>query len=450
MSRLESRNPATGLPIGDVPVTPVDAIAGIVRDARAAQAPWARTTPEERARIIIEAASGLADRADELGTLLTKEMGKPLREGIGEVQACSDVRETVAEISDAIRPVRREGNNVRSTIHYDPLGVCAAITPWNFPMMMPHWHVIPALMAGNAVVLKPSEETPLIAQAYVDTLNERLPKDLLNVVHGDEAQGRALVAADVDLITFTGSREAGKHILAAASAGLKRVILELGGKDPLIVLEGADIPAAAAFAARNAFRNAGQVCVSTERIYVNERVMEPFLDAMLRETQALLIGDGLSEATQIGPMINHGQRDHVMRQISDATEAGAGVLCGGQVKDDHWIAPTILTGVTHAMDIAREETFGPVACILPVANDDETIRLANDTPFGLGAVVFGEEAHAHRVARSLTAGMIGVNRGLGGAPNTPWVGAGESGYGFHHSTEGHRQFCQVRVISEPG
>ena len=450
MTSLQSINPATGDVVGEVPVTPVASITSVTDRARAAAAGWRRLSLAERRDCLASAAPRFLARAEELGALLTREMGKPLNEGIGEVKACgSGLESELAEIVEALEPVVRTDEGVRSTIYHDPHGVCACITPWNFPMLMPHSQVIPALMAGNAVILKPSEETPLIGQAYADILNEVLPPDVLQVIHGDEAQGKALVSGDVDLITFTGSREAGKHILAAASDSLKRVILELGGKDPLIVLDGADIDAAAAFAARNAFRNAGQVCVSTERIYVQRPALEPFMAALIEHTKSMTTGDGMDEGTRVGPMINARQRDHVLGQLDQAISDGATVAFGGDGHTGNWIQPTILTDVTPTMAISAEETFGPVVFVSPVDTEDEAVTCANDTPFGLGAIVFGAPDRARDVARQLTAGMIGVNRSLGGAAGTPWVGARESGYGFHSSPDGHRQFCQVRVVSEP-
>lgn len=313
--------------------------------------------------------------------------------------------------------------------------------------MMPHWLVLPALMAGNAVVLKPSEESPLTAQRYVEQFAGLLPDGVLQVVHGKDDQGKALVASDVDLICFTGSRETGKHILAAASSGLKRVILELGSKDPLVVLEDADIKAAARFAATNSFRNAGQVCVSTERIYVPESIAPAFLDEMVAVSRRIAVGNGLDEATTLGPMVNARQRDHVLNQVDMAVKQGAQVRFGNAGHHGNFVMPTILTGVTHDMDIARTETFGPIACVMTVKDEEQAVRLANDSEFGLGAVVFGEPQHAQRVARRLNAGMIGVNKSVGGASGAPWVGARQSGYGYHASREGHRQFCQTRVVS---
>jgi succinate-semialdehyde dehydrogenase/glutarate-semialdehyde dehydrogenase len=257
------------------------------------------------------------------------------------------------------------------------------------------------------------------------------------------------VAADVDLIAFTGSRETGKKILAAAADGLKRVVLELGGKDPLIVLGDADVDEAATFAARNSFRNAGQVCVSTERIYVHDSVAEAFETELAKRSRELVLGNGTDEATQIGPMVNERQRTHVLEQVKAALASGARLVAGGTDHPDRFIRPTVLADVTHDMAIMRDETFGPVACLQRFTDEDEAVRLANDTPFGLGAVVFGEPDHAHRVARRLQAGMVGVNKSCGGASGSPWVGARQSGYGFQGSREGHRQFAQTRVVSRP-
>jgi succinate-semialdehyde dehydrogenase/glutarate-semialdehyde dehydrogenase len=447
---LQSYNPATGELVGEVPATPIDEVPAIVARARAAAPAWAALTAQQRADVLRPAADVLESRADDLGLLLTREMGKPLAEAIGEVKGvAASLRTKLDEIVNAVAPVTLDDDATHSTLHYDPYGVCACITPWNFPIAMPHSLVIPALVTGNTAILKPSEETPLIAQAYADILNQLLPKSVLQVVHGADDQGKALVDADVDLIAFTGSRDVGRTILAAAAASLKRVILELGSKDPLIVMEGADVPAAAAFAARNSFRNAGQVCVSTERIYVDKRIAKPFLDALVKETLTYTVGDGLHESTRVGPMIGAWQKQHVLDQIDDAVQRGAEVVHAGTPRDGNYLEPTILANLTHDMRIMTEETFGPVACVMTVDSEDEAVALANDTEYGLGAVVFADTDKARALARRLTAGMIGINKHVGGAAGSPWVGARQSGYAYHAGKDGHRQFCQLRVVSEP-
>jgi succinate-semialdehyde dehydrogenase/glutarate-semialdehyde dehydrogenase len=448
MERLKSYNPATGDVVGEVPVTPVAEIPRIVARARAAQPAWERLGLEGRAELLGRTAAIFAERTEKHGALITTEMGKPIKEGTAEAKSLGAglVRE-LAEIVEALGPEVVDDGRARSAVYHDPLGVVGAITPWNFPMSMPSWMIIPALAAGNTVVFKPSEETPLSGQAYADALNEVLPKDVLIVVHGADEQGKAIVASGVDMIAFTGSREVGKQILREVSGTLKRVVLELGGKDPLIVLDDADIEKAAKFAAANSFRNAGQVCVSTERIFVLESVADDFERALAGIASAMRVGPGI-EGADVGPMVNARKRDHVLAQLGSAVAAGARVLAGGTGHRDNFVTPTVLAGVADEMDIAREETFGPVACVTRVASVDEAVERANATEFGLGAVVFGgDEERAAAVARRLTAGMIGVNRPVGGPLGTPWVGARQSGFGFHKSRDGHRQFTQTRVVT---
>jgi succinate-semialdehyde dehydrogenase/glutarate-semialdehyde dehydrogenase len=447
METLKSYNPATGDIVGEVPVTPSSDIPSVVARARAAQPAWEALGLEGRAELLRRTGEIFKERAEAHGELMTKEMGKPLKEAIGEAKSLAYVDHELDEIVAALQPEVVEDKRLRSTVYHDPLGVVGAITPWNFPMSMPAWMVLPALAAGNTVVFKPSEETALCGQAYADALNEVLPEDVLIVVHGADDQGKAIVQSEVDMIAFTGSREVGKHIMREASGTLKRVVLELGGKDPMIVLEDADIARAAKFAALNSFRNAGQVCVSTERIFVIDSVADEFESALAAMASSMTQGDGM-ENPDVGPMVNAGQRDHVLAQVDAAVGAGATVLAGGAGHRDNFIVPTVLAGVTEDMDIANVETFGPVACITRVSSVDEAVDKANDTHFGLGAVVFGgDQATTAAVARRLTAGMIGVNSAPGGAVGTPWVGARQSGFGFHKSPDGHKQFTQTRVLT---
>ncbi|MDX1493637.1 MAG: aldehyde dehydrogenase family protein [Longimicrobiales bacterium] len=452
MDMLESFDPATGTCVGQVPVTPAEDVQEVVDAARRAQPAWAEMGLRERADLLARTAELFDDKIEEHAELMTREMGKPLKESTAEAHRLggSGLRRELDEIVEALKPETLESGGARSTIHHDPLGVVGAITPWNFPMAMPSWMVLPALAAGNAVVFKPSEETPLCGQAYADVLNQVLPDGVLQVVHGADAQGRALVASDVDMIAFTGSREVGKEILRESSGTLKRVVLELGGKDPMIVLDDADVDAAARFAAMNSFRNCGQVCVATERIFVVDEIADAFEAALTELASATKVGNGM-EGADVGPMVNRRQRDHVLAQIDSAVRAGATVLAGGNGHRDNFVTPTVLTGVTEEMEIGSVETFGPVACVTRVASVDEAVARANDTPFGLGAVVFGgDEERAAEVGRRLNAGMVGINRSVGGVPGTPWVGARESGFGFHKSKDGHRQFTQTRVLTRGG
>lgn len=447
--QLASINPATDETVGTVPCTPVEAIDGMIATARNAAKDWGARSVEDRIATLRPLGEALKAHREALANLITAEMGKPTAEALGEVDwvigACDSKFDDMAT---GLTPDELEDAATCSNIYFDPYGVAAVITPWNFPVGMPNATVVPALAAGNTVVFKPSEETPLSGQLFAEIVQQLLPEGVLQIVHGNEAQGKALVAGDVNMVAFTGSREAGKHILAACGNGLKRVVLELGGKDPMIVLSDADLDKAADFAVGNSFRNCGQVCVSTERIYVVDDVAEAFEAKVVERVLGLQVGNGADEATTMGPMVNARQKAHVLAQIDAAKADGADVRCGDQPMDGNYMSPTVLTNLNHDMDIMREETFGPVACIMRVTDAQAALDAANDTPFGLGACVFGE-AEASNVARRMTAGMIGINRGCGGASGSPFVGAQQSGYGFHGGTLGIRQFTQARVVSRP-
>ena len=450
MSSLVSLNPANGEAVGEVPITPADEVHAIVERAHAARGDWRNTSLQQRAALLKQAGQQLIDQSTALGELLSREMGKPLARGQGEVTHCGNwILDKVDKMASALEPETFQDDSTESTLFHDPLGVAGVISPWNYPMSMPQWMVVPSLMAGNTVVLKPSEETPLIAQAYVDTLNAFLPRDVLQIIHGADEQGKALVQSNIQFIAFTGSRIVGKHILAQAAKDLKRAVLELGGKDPLIVLDDADINAAAAYAVSSGFENAGQMCVSVERVYVDESVAEAFEQQVAKLARDIAVGPWDDPDADMGPMINARQRDHVIRQIKDAMAQGAVPLCGGAEHPAPYVLPTVLTRATDDMDIMREETFGPVIAISRFNSIENAIHRANNNPYALGGAVFGRnEQRAWDVARQLQAGMIGVNKSTFGAGDFPWIGAKESGYGFHGSKAGHRQFAQARLVSK--
>ena len=441
METLQSFNPANGEVVGELVIDLRLEIDQKIKLARETQKSWSTTDIQERKRKIVAAYGELATKKTELAQLIHDEMGKPMRDAeaevgntVGEIEAFCD------EIIEAVEPEVVENGGIKTVIYRDPYGVCVSIAPWNFPLMMLHDLILPALMTGNVVIMKPSEETPLTGKLYYDILSKHLPEFVLQFVAGRGEQGAELVAGDIDLVTFTGSKETGSKILQNAGKDLKRVLLELGGKDPMIVLDDADIDKAARFAVRNSFRNCGQVCVGTERIYVNENIADNFMSKLTE----------LAKDIQIGPMVHSKQKQHVQQQIEEAVTSGAEIVYGNpKGKGGNFIDPIIMTNLNHDMSIMRDETFGPVACVVPVKTDEEAVRLANDTEFGLGAVVFGgDKERAGKVARKLTAAMVGINKSCGGASGTPWIGAGKSGYGFHSSKEGHRQFTQLRIVSE--
>jgi len=444
---LKSYDPSNGELVGEVEITSLYEIEDKVIQSRAALSEWKKTTFEKRVNLLRKAGEKIGEKAEELGVLLSREMGKDIRRSMGEVQGCaSDAIHKPELVAEALKPRETTGYSKKTRIEYHPYGVCAVISPWNFPMAMANWMIIPALAAGNTVVFKPSEETPLIAQAYADILTEVLPKNVLQIVQGSEAQGRALVDANVNMIAFTGSHATGKEIMKSASKDLKRLIMELGGKDPLIVLEDADIEKSARFAVAGSFENAGQVCTSVERIFVDEKIADKFEKRVVEIASGYRTGPWNSSSANIGPIINEKQRSVILKHINDSLDKGATALLGGRDHPERYVTPTVITGVTDNMLITREETFGPVAAITRYKNLDDAINSANSTTFGLGSSVFGSEK-AVETANRIESGMVGINQGPGGGDDLPWVGAKQSGYGFHGSPDGHKQFAQIKLLS---
>ena len=449
---FEKRDPATGALVAEIECTSPAELARIVRTARAAQPGFAALSFDERAARLARGAERLAAAAPELADLATREMGKlhgdALREARGWV---AQVPELVAEVRAAIEPEIYRANGELTRVEREPHGVVAAIAPWNFPIAMPLSILIPALATGNAVVFKPSEHVPLTGARLAACFAQELPAGVLQVVQGGGATGAALVALDVDMIAFVGSRATGVSIMKAASDGLKRLVLELGGKDPLVVFADADLEAAAECAVRHSLRNTGQVCCAVERVYVAEPVAQAFEALVVAKARAWKHGSGFDESAKMGPLVSAEQRAKVALHVDDARARGARVLLGGKVPDGPgWFYPaTVLADVQQDWPVAQEETFGPVVCLVRFdGSEAEAIRLANDTPYGLGASVYTRDSErGRRVARAIRSGQVGVNRYLAGAPGTPWVGARQSGFGFLGGRDGHLQFTTPKTIS---
>ena len=444
---LNSYNPETFELLGSVDITEVKDIDTIVEASHKAQKKWAQLTVDERIQYLQKAGTILDSKTQTLAKLLSQEMGKDINRALGEVGGCAnDITYKANEVKQAIQTQSFENYGVMTELQYNPLGVCAVIAPWNYPMAMAHWVIIPALVAGNSVVYKPSEETPLIAQEYVEIFQSVLPKNVIQVIHGAEEQGKALVKSDINMIAFTGSKEVGQNIMKNASEGLTRLIMELGGKDPLIVLSDANIDAAARFAVASSFENAGQMCTSTERIYVDEKIEDQFIQRVVAYASNYQVGSWDNPNTDIGPIINENQRSTIRRHINDALEKGATHHLGDTKREDSFIEATVLSNITDDMLVFTEETFGPVVAISTFKDIDEAIKRANSSEFALGASVFGY-TQANYVASNLDAGMLGINQGNGSIGDTPWVGAKKSGFGYHGSPDGHRQFTQPKVVT---
>ncbi len=441
---LASYDPSNGELLGEIQVTEAAQIGEMVARAHAAGREWRRLAVAERVALLEKAYAQLEPHLDELAVLLSREMGKDIRRATGEVSGTAYGGIYIAQ--SAMAALKNTDLGSGTLIEYKPLGVAAVISPWNYPLAMANNLIVPALVAGNAVVFKPSEETPLIAQAFVEHLNRVLPENLLQIVYGDAEQGQAVVESDVNIVAFTGSQTTGKQIMKTAAGQLKRLVMELGGNDPMIVMQDANLESAARFAVASSFENAGQMCVSTERIYVHEMIAEKFEQRVAELASAYKVGPWDMPGVNIGPIINETQHGKIVEHIRDAEAKGARLLLGGSKQQTPYIQPTVIADMTPAMLMEQGETFGPVVAISRYSDIEEAIRRANDSTYGLGAVVYGGK-EADAVADQLEAGMIGVNQGIGGAGDAPWVGAKQSGFGFHGSPEGHRQFAQVRVVS---
>jgi len=357
------------------------------------------------------------------------------------------------EVREALEPEVLQGHDCVSHVVREPLGVVAAITPWNFPVGMPLELLPSALATGNTVVFKPSELVPLSGEKLAELMNELLPRDVLVQIHGRGDVGAELVAADVDMIGFVGSRDTGKAIMKSASGRLKRLVLELGGKDPLVVFGDADLDAAADCAVTHALRNTGQVCCSVERIFVAEEVAERFQDLVVEKAKTWKHGNGFEDGVKMGPMVSAEQREKVRVQVEEARQGGARILLGGDMPGgEGWFYPaTVMSELAPELAINHQETFGPVITLARFSGDEEeAVQLANDTPYGLGANVYtGDLERGRRIAERIRAGTVGVNRYLNGATGAPWTGARESGFGFIGSVDGHKQFTIPKTISFP-
>lgn len=449
---IDDINPATGKTIKKVLCSTEKDIDKAVSNARKAQKKWSSLTLAQRSRMMEACAKDFIKNKEKIGRIITDEMGKLYKSAVGETHAVAyGIRESIEQSKIALKTEVLQEENLITELHRTPIGVCAIITPWNFPVSMPESLLSPALLAGNTVVFKPSEMVPLTGKAIFDIFNKHLPKGVINLVQGADEVGNYLIHSSIDMIAFVGSQAVGKHIMKVAGDKLKRIVLELGGKDPMIVLNDADLQKAANFAVNGSLRNTGQVCVSVERIYVQEKAADKFTKLVAEGVKNFKYGSGYDESVHMGPLVSARQRENVLSQVKDAVKKGAKLVSGGGVPKGNkgfFMEPTLITNLTHKHRIMNEETFGPVVAIQKVKTEDEAVKLANDSPFGLGATVWTKnKKKGLDIARKIESGMIGVNQGIGAVSGTPWVGVKQSGYGYIGSIDGIRQFTVPRKIS---
>jgi acyl-CoA reductase-like NAD-dependent aldehyde dehydrogenase len=442
-------DPATGEEIDRIPAGDSAAAADAVTAARAAQPAWEETPAGERADVLKAAARRLRGHVDELAELQTRENGKPLAESRGGVEAGIAAIEQYAELGPLHRGRSLDGaRGAMDLMVHEPRGIAALLVPWNDPLAIALGQLAACLVTGNAAILKPSEKTPLSTRRALELMD--LPEGVAVLLLGDARAGRPLVEHEcVDVVLHTGSVATGREIATICGRSLRKAVLELGGKDALVVDEGVDPEWAAEQAASGAFANAGQICTSVERIYVHEAVADPFLEALVERARALKVGPGLDPASQIGPLIDESQRATVEDHVRNAAEGGARVLTGGVAADGagFFYPPTVLAGVEPWMDILHDETFGPVAPVSVVGSFEDGLEAANETLYGLAAnVLTPTQANAQRALRELKAGTVKVNAVWGGAPGGAAEPRRESGLGRGYGPELLDEVTTTKVV----
>ena len=455
---LDVLNPATGAVVGRVPDLGAEETRAAIEAAHAAFPAWSGLLAKERGAILRRWYDLQREHAEDLARLMTAEQGKPLAEARAEVDYGSAFTEFYSEeakrVVGEIIPTPRQSGRV--LVLKQPVGVVGAITPWNFPLAMITRKISPALAAGCTVVVKPAPETPLSALALAElAVRAGFPPGVINVVTGDAEKigGELTSNPQVRMITFTGSTAVGKLLMRQSAGTVKKLSLELGGNAPFIVFDDADLDAAVAGAMASKFRNSGQTCVSANRILVQGGVYDRFAEKLAEAVSNLKVGDGMEEGVAQGPLINEAGLLKVEAHVADALEQGAKAVLGGtpHALGGTFFQPTVLTDVSPAMRIAREETFGPVAALFRFADDAEAIAMANDTPFGLAAYFYTRDlARAWRVAEALDYGMIGINEGMISTELAPFGGVKESGQGREGSHHGIEEFLELKYVMMGG
>ncbi|MCL7415792.1 MAG: aldehyde dehydrogenase family protein [ANME-2 cluster archaeon] len=455
---FENINPATLENLATLQVASGDDVNRAVKSAWDAFPAWSETPPPKRAMVLFKAARILEERKEDLSALMTREMGKVLAETRGDVQEAIDIT-----LYAAGEGRRMFGETTTSELKdkfcmtiLRPIGVIGMITPWNFPMAIPAWKIMPALVAGNTIVMKPASDTPLLTIKLVEVLMEAgLPPGVINLVFGPGGTvGSAIVHhPDIRAISFTGSLETGKWIMGECARSMKRVSLELGGKNPIIIMDDADIDLAVEGVVWGAFGTTGQRCTAASRVIVHENVKDEFTQKLLARTRSLKLGDGLHPDTDVGPVINPSQLEKITKYAGIGKEEGANLLTGGSPAKPglpgYFFEPTIFTEVDQNMRIAQEEIFGPVVALIPVSGLEEAIEVTNNTMYGLSSSIYTRNiSHAFKAIEKIEAGITYINAStIGAEVHLPFGGVKGTGNGFREAgTDAIREFTEVKAV----
>ncbi|WP_292272137.1 NAD-dependent succinate-semialdehyde dehydrogenase [Mesorhizobium sp.] len=456
---FEVFNPSTGELLAELPDMGVEETRAAINKAYVAQAEWAALTARERSEMLWRWHQLIVDHTDDLAAILTAEMGKPLAEAKSEVSHAAAYLQWYAEEANRIygETISAPSTDRRMLVIKQPIGVVGTITPWNFPASMVARKISPALAAGCAIVLKPAEQTPLVAGAMFALAAEAgFPDGVVNLVYASDgaAVGRELCHnPKVRKISFTGSTEVGRLLMRQCSDQIKKVSLELGGNAPFIVFDDADIDAAVDGAIQAKFRNAGQTCVSANRLYVQSGVHDEFVDKFVERVRELQVGDGFDPGAAIGPLIDSNALAKIESHIVDAVAKGGAIRCGGGRigRDGTFFQPTVLTDISSAMTVAQEETFGPLAPVIRFEDADQVVREANDTIYGLAAYFYASNLkRVWRVAEALEYGMVGINTGRMSSEAAPFGGIKQSGIGREGSRHGLEDYLEMKYLCMGG
>lgn len=455
LDKLPVHNPATGELVSEVPYGGKNEALQAVDAADNAFDEWANLTAYDRAKLLKKFYDLMIDHEQELGELMTKEMGKPLAEAKGEVHYAANYIEWYAEEAKRIygETIPTHDSNKRLQVWKKPIGVVAAITPWNFPAAMLTRKMGPALAAGCTVVIKPSSDTPLTAIKLVELAEQAgFPKGVINIVTGSSREIGEVFLTDsrVRKVTFTGSTEVGKVLMKQGADTVKKLSLELGGHAPIVILNDANVDKAVQGVMASKFRNAGQTCVCGNRVYVQSEIYDTFIEKFTESVNKLRVGNGMEDGVDIGPLINQAGMEKVDEHVQDAKKHGATIMTGGEqpAEKGNYYLPTVIKDATPEMLIMNEETFGPVAPIQKFETVEEAIQLANDTPYGLAAYVFTESvSQGTKVIEKLDFGIVGWNDGAPSAVQAPFGGMKESGLGREGGHQGIDDFLEMQYVS---
>ena len=451
MSKIETINPSTGKVIAAYDNESSDQVSRKVKAARDAFPKWKKLDLTERAEYMRRLGRVMRKNREEYARLVTEEMGKPIRQALAEIEKCAWVCDYYAEraevfLRDEIIPTEFR----KSFVSFEPLGVVACIMPWNFPFWQLMRFAVPALTAGNVGVLKHSSvclgSALKIEQAFRDA---GFPENVFQSVIGDYRAGEALVQANIDAVSVTGSVSTGMRVAELASQGLKKFVLELGGSDPFIVLEDADLNQTAYMATQSRLLNTGQSCIAAKRFIVVKEVADKFTKLFVENTQAEVVGDPLDSKTTVGPLVRDSQRQALAKQVDDARGKGGRVLIGGQPvkRDGFFYEPTIISNVNHEMEVVREEVFGPAAPVIVVDNEEEAILEANNSEFGLGASIWTNNIERGiKLARQIESGIVSVNEMVRSDPRLPFGGIKKSGIGRELAEFGIKEFVNIKSV----